>query len=1006
VNVTGGLRNLSDDDYADIQAQAEPRKLVFEWLGAIEYSTNGLAALAAQPYNNIVNVKDFGAIGYDGVADDYPAFRAALDYLNSRYTYQVALDYQGFVAGTLYVPNGLYRLSQTLVIEHQTNLVGEGGGGIYDNGCVLMFRTAENNTEDVFDGIYIKSELDETNSFYIANAEGSSVQGFRMLGGGGTHGLTTPPTPSWNEDSPLNTGVAHTGFDPIGGCAFRIETRAYIFNCAIDSWLIDGIHFNSDDGVKNPAGSKVSHCAIINCGRHGIYMMGSNANIMTIENTTNNQMAGWSVYDRSELGNYYAGVHTEECGHHVTDIRALVVDPGTANALMLGSTDGGVMRSLDQGVTTESVNLGLTGENVSNNFFSGRNWPVLGFALDSSYLYAACGKEFSGVDAQGVYRIASGSKETWPSIIPWTQQNSGLTNLDARALLVFTDGFDYVFCATYGGGVFVSTNSAGTWTATNTGLSNFNVLSLAWDSSTTTLYAGTDGGGVFKSTDHGANWSATTAFTGTQIVRSLAVRSGDLYAGTNDGHIFKSSNAGSTWSSVLSQSQPVYGLSFAKAGTTNVYAAAGLNGFYVSTNSGSSFTQSNSGLVDPNDSITVPECRCVAVDPTGTSTSNVYVGCKASSTSGYNRGGIFISDDAGSTWVQASAYGERVFYGGGYCNASITGASFFSGCYSEADVRNSVANPSIMVGGVQAGWTARQLNDGRQFVITANGIEGLTLKAGHDRRLALYTAPSGGGSTGFANGDVLFVDATAGGVSVVLPAPSARPGQIIALTRLDGTLNFVVAVGTVNGASNLPILYPNSTHWFVSDADNNTWRTLDVSVPQARKVTRSTAPYAGGDTSATGVGALIYDTDFNQFKTTTASAVSHGISNSLWHTLPQIQASCGPGSTGAPYDYTTGEVLVTGTGETYIVSYTPNAQWNFMIVVYYRVITATTNVVITAEWEDGSGSQSFEMENANSPVGSYPLAPLYVNATTSPVAVKITAGTGNQVYISASIVAL
>jgi hypothetical protein len=480
-----------------------------------------------------------------------------------------------------------------------------------------------------------------------------------------------------------------------------------------------------------------------------------------------------------------------------------------------------------------------------------------------------------------------------------------------------------------------------------------------------------------------------------------------LFAGTSDGHIFKSSDSGSTWSSVLSQSEIVYGMSFAKLGTTNVYAVAARNGFYISTNSGASFTQSNTGLVDPNDEVTIMDCRCITVDPVGASGTHIFIGCNGHRDFfSYNRGGLMISSDTGATWTWASGFGERVYYGGGYCNASITGASFFSGCYSEADVRNSVPEPSFMSGGVIAGWPARQLNDAQQPIINAAGIQGITLKAGHDRQPAIYTAPSGGGSTGFANGDVLFIDATAGGVSVLLPAPSARPGQIVGINRLDGTLNFVVAIGTVDGASNFSILYPGCTHWFISDAANNTWRTVDFQIPQAKQVTRSTAPSAGGNTSADGIGALIFDTDFNQFKTTCRSAVSNGISNSLWHTVPQVQASCGPGSTGAPYDYTTGEVLVATTSETYISSYTPKAQWNFMILVYYRVINGSTDVAITAEWVDGTGSQSSQLVNATKSVGSYVLAPLYVNATTSPVAVKITAGTGNNVYISASIVAL
>ena len=59
------------------------------------------------------------------------------------------------------------------------------------------------------------------------------------------------------------------------------------------------------------------------------------------------------------------------------------------------------------------------------------------------------------------------------------------------------------------GGVFKSTDSGGTWTAANTGLTSRSVYALAIDpTSPATLYAGTHGGGVFKSTDSGGTWAA------------------------------------------------------------------------------------------------------------------------------------------------------------------------------------------------------------------------------------------------------------------------------------------------------------------------------------------------------------------------------------------------------------------------------------------------------------------------------------------------------------------
>jgi hypothetical protein len=54
--------------------------------------------------------------------------------------------------------------------------------------------------------------------------------------------------------------------------------------------------------------------------------------------------------------------------------------------------------------------------------------------------------------------------------------------------------------ATWGGGVFKSTDSGGSWSAVNTGLTTLNVWSLALDPTTpSTLYSGTgeEEGAVF-----------------------------------------------------------------------------------------------------------------------------------------------------------------------------------------------------------------------------------------------------------------------------------------------------------------------------------------------------------------------------------------------------------------------------------------------------------------------------------------------------------------------------
>jgi hypothetical protein len=58
-----------------------------------------------------------------------------------------------------------------------------------------------------------------------------------------------------------------------------------------------------------------------------------------------------------------------------------------------------------------------------------------------------------------------------------------------------------LFAGTYRGGVFLSTNNGTSWTAVNTGLTNYHVQSLAVspdETGGTNLFAGTYGGGVWR----------------------------------------------------------------------------------------------------------------------------------------------------------------------------------------------------------------------------------------------------------------------------------------------------------------------------------------------------------------------------------------------------------------------------------------------------------------------------------------------------------------------------
>jgi photosystem II stability/assembly factor-like uncharacterized protein len=103
-----------------------------------------------------------------------------------------------------------------------------------------------------------------------------------------------------------------------------------------------------------------------------------------------------------------------------------------------------------------------------------------------------------------------------------------------------------IFAGTYGGGVFLSTNSGKTWSAVNSGLTNYFIYSLLFKGND--LFASTDEG-IFLSSNNGANWKEINSGLTNHYVLALAVSGKNLFAGT-DGGVFVSTNNGTNWMAV------------------------------------------------------------------------------------------------------------------------------------------------------------------------------------------------------------------------------------------------------------------------------------------------------------------------------------------------------------------------------------------------------------------------------------------------------------------------
>jgi hypothetical protein len=149
-----------------------------------------------------------------------------------------------------------------------------------------------------------------------------------------------------------------------------------------------------------------------------------------------------------------------------------------------------------------------------------------------------------------------------------------------------------------------------------------------------------------------------------------------------------------------------------------------------------------------------------------------------------------------------------------------------------------------------------------------------------------------------------------------------------------------------------------------------------------------------------GTSAADFSGGSGVFKTTTGAATYGGSSNTFTNSITV---------TGSPVALVRGnasETQLTGTSATDILDYTTAAAGNFMVGVYYRVVTGTTNVGIDLTFTDQTGAQTQVLVPAatSTAVGSYSVTPVYINAANAThIKVTATAGTANRVYVSATI---
>ena len=229
----------------------------------------------------------------------------------------------------------------------------------------------------------------------------------------------------------------------------------------------------------------------------------------------------------------------------------------------------------------------------------------------------------------------------WNQTSAWSPGVGRITGIS-----VDKNDINHILVSAETGGVWKTTNGGVDWTPLGDYFSNLYVYSVEIDPSDSSVYYfGSVSGLIYKSTDSGATWNLLGDM-GTSIVNRILIHPTDssiMFGTSQNSGIKKSTDGGVTWSSAVADIRG-YDLEF-KPGDPSVVYASG-NSFHVSTDGGANFTTVG-GFASA--------AKMIAVTPADDSV--VYV----VEASGNQFGGFYISTNSGTSFTERNHAGRNYF---------------------------------------------------------------------------------------------------------------------------------------------------------------------------------------------------------------------------------------------------------------------------------------------------------------------------------------------------------
>lgn len=556
-----------------------------------------------------------------------------------------------------------------------------------------------------------------------------------------------------------------------------------------------------------------------------------------------------------------------------------------------------------------------------------------------------------GSSANDIYAVgfdSSGSKQQLAhyNSTSWTT----LTTYPGAVGDTVNTVFGFSSTAVYIGAQTSLAAAGGIWFTANSGSSwtqqySTKGITTIWGSDATHIYAGVnDNSGIVLSSNGGGTWSAVSGSVGTRFISSIwGVSATEFWVATSDS-IWHTANSGTTLSKQFDTNANSTG--FISIGTSvnwkSIWGTSASNVYAVGVANNKGF------IAHYNGTFWTLQLQNY-VDPVNIGFTSVY-GTSANDI--YVCGGqVLLYSNGNAAWIPQKLSASTL-------SGGVTLNAAWASSYNQWLIAPSATNPvSILALSPQGGH------------MTAPGIGAFNALITNN-----ISTPDNGLNTANTLTFTSFVDANQNSPDVgfifntTSPIYTGNAANYLAIFQSAGADMFKIKG---DGYLQLPT---NGGIKDLSATEIISWSASAVRVHNLN-IDGYAVDVSGGITSNE---ALVYN------------------GTSL---VPQVVAIVSANSFDA---------LLATTGATAVATYTPSANNNFVCYMYYRVSNASTDVTISITWTDVGGSQSLTvLSTTTKTVGSYSVAPVYLQAVSgNAITISFTAGTANNVHVSATILAV